>query len=251
MLLQEVQKLREELEGLIQQYMQDGTVAGFTAKQLNWPTADDVVTTLRSGQPPEATYGLLRQFAIMHRNTPVIVSDRGNVLYIDYNPNNEKVFLYIGSQEEFVSISEVDGRKLYCLVVDERYDFLPYGAAGTVCKLRIEKENLVDRIAQISGQPGEFTPALYFYIYDSPTEVAICTLRTEWTPRAELEARKEAVRSADTTGSEKPLLGQCASWLLKNPEISNSKLKPATDPRIYGTSNRSFQTSESPDELTA
>jgi len=259
MLLEDVQKLKDELEGLIQSYMRDGCVEGFSATQLNWPSAEDVISTLRAGQPPEATYALLRQFAIMNRNQPIIETEKGNLLYIDFNPCTDKLLLWIGAKDEFVNISEVEGRRLYALVIQERYDFFPYGNGTTICRLKLEREELLDRVAQLSGRPGQFTPCLYFYLYDNPSDLAICSLRTEWTPLEGVTAPRataegvtpEAAGDAGTNCSEKPLLGQIGFYELESQASEGSKLRPACDPRIYGKSGNNYPHGQSPDQLSA
>src|SRR5437868_1548612 len=103
--------------------MEEDAPRGYTAQQLNQPTAEDVVGVLRSGQRPDAIYGLLKQYWSLHRQNPLVVTDRGHVLYIDYNPVNERLTLFVGSEADLCKLYEVDTKQAFVLQITDKYDF--------------------------------------------------------------------------------------------------------------------------------
>jgi hypothetical protein len=256
MLIYELNRIKLRLDSLVQGYLAETCAPGLTAVQLNSPSADEIVDSLRRGLRPAVLYALLKQFVVMHRNNPSILTDRGKVLFLDLEHSPERISLYIGPQEECVLLSADEDRQLFAMVVEERHEFTLNHVNGGVSQTRATNWELLPERAE-GERSGAYVPALYFYTYDSPASVAECTLRVEWIPAAvappppdqvqapELDSQPSS--STDELPLEEPLFDEPVPCSI---QFAHSKLRPAADPRFRGEISIGFAP-ERAEELSA
>jgi hypothetical protein len=215
--------------------MEEDAPQGYTAAQLNQPTAEDVVGVLRSGQRPDAIYGLLRQYWSLHRGNPLVVTDRGHALYIDYNPVTERLTLYVGAEVDLCKLYEVDTKKAYVLQITDKYDFNPCSATKIILRSHYTGAAISRYLLPSEPRPGMYMPALYIEVSADPQETASCILRNEWAPLATGEEHPKYGPNfivVEPVENKKPtsMLAMAKVMSDKNSEVSRSQLSPILHP---------------------
>ncbi len=241
--------MRQSLSNLIHSYMIE--LIDDYKQSLNWPSAEDVVSALRNGLPLEETYELLRHFGSTQRHNPIITTDRGKVLYVEYQEQTRRVVLYIGDQSDFVKVYKGPDRQLYVLALEERYEFYPAQNDVIVARKHIDRNGLIECTLEEPRRSGRYVPALYFFVFSNPRQGSECSVRTEWMPaHAACEAPPQA-HAAGSPGSapprcdaqERPSNGADAAVppSSNDPRHSASKLRPVIDPRVSSLVNKTFR----------
>ncbi len=155
-------------------------------------TEELVVNTLRSTERPEAIYWLLRYYMESNAKFPFIKTNKGKSIYIEFDHLDEIISLYIGSSEDVVCVGEEDGRKIYAMDVQEKYDFLWYGSLGVVLKRHMSAAFIIEQARSASGMTGPRTPTLFFTTGNEEEE-SVCTLRTNnWFEKSEAVEEKDS-----------------------------------------------------------
>ncbi len=140
-------------------------------------TDELVVNTLRSTERPEAIYWLLRYYMESNAKFPLIKTNRGKSIYIEFDRLEEMITLYIGSSDDVVCVGSEDGRKIYAMDVQEKYDFLWYASLGVVLKRHMSAGFIIEQAQSESGTAGPHVPTLFFTT-GTDEESSVCALRT-------------------------------------------------------------------------
>jgi hypothetical protein len=223
--------------------MEEGSPAGFSANQLNQPSAADVVGLLRSGETPEAIYDVLKQYALLNRHNPMVVSDFGNVIYIELNPQNEWISLYVGHNKDLSALGGLDGNRSFVLVISDKYQFAPVAGTRFVVRSHLNAGALSKRMLAKNPRTGIYIPALYFEVSDDPRETSYALVRNEWIPLPKEDEPEAALETPEKQFDppEKHLLieqehGETQESMMarimqdQNSEVSRSRLKPILHP---------------------
>ncbi len=178
-LLVEVHRLKEELCWLSGRYSINDLSGVDALQNMSCPSESFVVSSLRTGLSPTVIYHVLKQYAVANRHNPAIKTDRGKILFIDYNSKTQKLSLFIGAESEWCQLDDSAVRKHYVLGLEERHDFVSYGNKGYVSQTRFTRQQLVERLGKSCTGRGSYLPALYYSVSDDYREVAECCQRTE------------------------------------------------------------------------
>lgn len=206
MLLGEIKRVRNRVENLVDRYMLDVEMHGITAAQLNNPCRQTIVNALRGGLSTELLYELLCQFAVMNRNDPTIITDRDKVLYVELEGQTRRVNLYIGDLDGRLAVFDNDIKKVFVLVVTERYEFVPKPGSYIVERRRNDGQALgADSSSPDTRRVGQQTPALYYHIYQDLTTPAECIFRVEFVPAAMPESETPSPAEKQVQPAAAPL----------------------------------------------
>lgn len=145
-------------------------------KSYEYVTEELVINTLRSSQSPETIYWLLRYFVETNKAQPVIQTDRGKTVYIDYDRFEESISVYVGDSDEVNCVGEHDGSKIYAMQILEKYDFLWYSTLGVALKRQMHKDALIE-LATLENPEAEPASLTLFY---TTGQAAACVVRSDW-----------------------------------------------------------------------
>lgn len=175
-LLSRAKRSRQYLE-----YIKSRPAAPKENKQDEFVTEELIINTLRSSQRPEVVYCLLRCYAEAHSDAPIIYTDKGKALYIQYDRQDDNLSLYIGESNEIVCVSEQEGHKIFLMDVQEKYDFLLYSSLGVVLKRRFSAAGIIELAKKENENENDLSdhPEILTLVFSTGQE-SECALRTDW-----------------------------------------------------------------------
>ena len=139
-------------------------------------TADLVVKMLRSSERPETIYWLLRFFLESNAQNPVLTTDRGKTIYVEFNRAEVRISLYVGCSDSVFCVGRQGGRQIFAMEVQERYDFIWYSALGVALKRQLSAQSIQEQAAREDDTAQVSCPTLF---YTTGGE-SVCVLRTDW-----------------------------------------------------------------------
>lgn len=155
--------------------------AEFPGEQGSFVNKELVTDILRSSQRPELVYWVLRSYAEAWAEDPVIETDRGKTIYIDYDRNEENLSVYIGESSETICVSNNDSKKFFIMDVLERIDFLPYSSLGVVLKRQFSSAAILELDRRQKEKTDEDFPQPAFPTLIFTTgQNSGCSLCTDW-----------------------------------------------------------------------
>lgn len=124
--------------------MQTSTSINSAGLMLSYEqSADLVVNGLRAGLPPESLHKLLKEYAQSNAFAPVIYTNRNKILFIEYEPIEDLITLYVGDS----ALCERVGRenaKAYCTMpLEEKYVLKHSPMVGFTLKRVVLRETKV------------------------------------------------------------------------------------------------------------
>ncbi len=211
--------------------MLDVEMHGITAAQLNDPSRQDVVNALRGGLSTELLYELLRQFAVMNRHDPTILTDRDKVLYVEFEQVGKRVTLFIGDLDRRFTVYEDETKQVFALEVDERYEFVPRDESFVIERRRHDSQMMAAAShSSAQGRMGHCTTALYYHTYQDRQQASECIFRFEFVPAY--------VPELETLPSPEPIVESPVPMPVEvqlSPELKRfyGRLRPQPDPRDF------------------
>ena len=143
--------------------------------QFRWVDEELVINTLRSRATPETVYWLLRQFMETGAESPVIETDRGKTIYIDFDRTKENITLYIGNTDNVLCIEHEKDNEIYALEIQERCEFIWHSTARFAVRRQMSAGAIQDQSRPINYQNQKAVPTLFF----TKGKISACIFRTD------------------------------------------------------------------------
>ncbi len=147
---------------------------------------EQVTAQLRLPSQPRQIWDCLRHYALTHAGDPSLGLAGNKMIYVYYQPSQEKITLFTGCSQEYAVVKQTATCTFAALVVDEAWEFtLRPGTEGEKDRaVSMQRKAACDLLVQAPddfSRPRKFFAVLYFNVYrQGISGTANCNLKTEW-----------------------------------------------------------------------
>lgn len=105
-------------------------------------TTELLIKTLRSSEPPETVYWMLRYY-LESGGDPIITTNRDKTIYLDVDPLEQTISVFIGESEDVCCVGQYSNKKIFAMNLTEKYDYVWYDEFGTCLRRHYSAEAML------------------------------------------------------------------------------------------------------------